>query len=164
MSCLCCWQSKGQCSKGQQQIGEKQMWRPLRVITTSWNLMRWMIAKAQACQGGDGNVLRKHARRTASAIVLLRRWEGNRVVRGQQEQLTLTAMVSEGRSIKVTQRDSERSSKRFRPWSGRWVLHCIFRARTCYTPNHGSLQQRKPGNEGKSQSSLLKFHTGPQGS
>lgn len=53
--------------------GETEMRRPLRVSTTSWNLMWWMIAKAQACQGGDGNVLRKHARRTASAIVFLTR-------------------------------------------------------------------------------------------
>lgn len=67
--------------------------------------MWWMIAKAQACQGGDGNVLRKHARRTASAIVFLTRREGNTVVRGQQEQLAVTEMVNEGGSIRVTRRD-----------------------------------------------------------
>lgn len=78
--------------------------------------MWWMIAKARACQGGDGNVLRKHARRTASAMVPLTRREGNTVVRGQKEQLAVTEMVNEGGSIRVTtQRDSERSSKRFRP-------------------------------------------------
>lgn len=103
----------------------------------------------------ETNVLRKHARRTASATVSLRRWEGNMVVRGQQER--------EGGSIRVTLRDSERSSKRFRPWTGRWVLHCMFRARTCYRPNYGSLQQRKAGNKGKSQRSFLKFHIGLRG-
>lgn len=79
--------------------------------TTSWNLMWWMIAKAQACQEGDGNVLRKHARRTASAIVMLTRREGNTVLRGQQEQLTLTEMGNEGGSIRVTQRDSKKQQK-----------------------------------------------------
>lgn len=67
--------------------------------------MWWMIAKEQACQGGDDNMLRKHARRIASVIVFLTRQEGNTVVRGQQKQLALTKMVNEGEGIRVTQRD-----------------------------------------------------------
>lgn len=56
-------------------------------------------------------MLRKHARRTASAIVMLTRREGNTVLRGQQEQLTLTEMGNEGGSIRVTQRDSKKQQK-----------------------------------------------------
>lgn len=44
-----------------------------------------MIANEQACQGGDGNMLRKHTRRIASVIVFLTRLQGNTIVRGQQE-------------------------------------------------------------------------------
>lgn len=74
-----------------------------------------MIAKAQAPQGGDGKALRKHAGRTASATVSLTRGEPNTDVRGQREQLAGTEKVKEGGIIRVTQRDSERSSKTFRP-------------------------------------------------
>lgn len=71
------------------------MCRSLRLSTRSWNLMWWMIANEQTCQGGDGNVLRKYARRIASVIVFLIRQEGNTIVRGQQEQLAVTKMVNE---------------------------------------------------------------------
>lgn len=67
--------------------------------------MWWMIANEQACQGGDVNILRKHARRIASVTVFFTRQEGNTVVRGQQEQLAVTKKVNEGESIRVTQRD-----------------------------------------------------------
>lgn len=64
-----------------------------------------MIANEQACQGGDGNMLRKHARRIASVVVFLTSQEGNTVVRGQQEQPAVTTMVNEGEIVSVTQRD-----------------------------------------------------------